>query len=449
MISLLLILAIGIVFIIVSTSRFNLHPFLALLITAYFVAFSAGIPSGEISSIIGQGFGKTLSGIGLVIIAGTLIGVILEKSGATITISNSILKLVSEKRPSTAMSIIGYIVSIPVFCDAAFVILSALNKSLSEKTQKSIIPISIALSTGLYAPHVLIPPTPGPIAAAANLQMENLFLVIMTGIIIAIPVVAVGNIYAGFLSKKYTFVPNQDIDQNIATKSISEKSLPGIIPSLAPILLPILLMALGTIAAFYKTGDADPNAIISILEFLGSPTNALIVGLGCAFVLLPRYDKTTLTDWMEKGLTNAAKILVITGIGGALGAVIQYLPLKEYLSEGFINNNLGILIPFIIAAILKTAQGSSTVAIITASAIVYPILSGLGLDSEMGKTWVIMAIGAGAMTVSHANDSYFWVVSQFSGMNIKTAYRTHTIATLLQGTTGLIFTYIGYLLLGS
>ena len=173
MFGVLLILFAAIVFIIIATSKFNLHPFLTLLIATFFIAIFAGIPLNQISGIITTGFGDILKSIGIIIIAGTLIGVILEKSGATITISQAIIKLVTEKRPTMALSIIGYIVSIPVFCDSAFVILSSINKSLSKKTRKSIVPLAIALSTGLYAPHVLIPPTPGPIADAANLHMDN------------------------------------------------------------------------------------------------------------------------------------------------------------------------------------------------------------------------------------------------------------------------------------
>ncbi len=446
MFGIFLILFAAIVFIIIATSKFNLHPFLALLIATYFIAFLAGIPLNKISGIITAGFGSILKSIGIIIIAGTLIGVILEKSQATTTISQAIIRLVTEKRPTMALSIIGYIVSIPVFCDSAFVILSSINKSLSKKTHKSIVPLAIALSTGLYAPHVLIPPTPGPIAAAANLHMDNLFLIIIMGMIIAIPVVISGNIFANFLAKKYPFTGDVEKLKSFDETNTNVK-LPSLSASLAPILIPILLMALGTTANVI--GQSIHNQTITeIITFLGTPVNALLIGLGFAFFLMPKFNKTTLNDWMGEGIKNAATILVITGAGGALGAVIKFLPLQDYLSEGIATKNLGILLPFIIAAVLKTAQGSSTVAIITTSAILFPILPILGFDSETGKALMIMAIGVGAMTISHANDSYFWVVSQFSNMDIKTAYKTLTVASLIQGITGLISVYIAYLIIG-
>lgn len=444
MLSIFLILFLGITFIVISTTRYKLHPFLALLITAYAIALFSGIPLSEISGIIAGGFGKTLTSIGLIIIAGTIIGVFLEKSGATITISKAIVKLVTEKRPNLALSMIGYVVSIPVFCDSAFVILSSLNKSLSKRTKTSIVPLSIALSTGLYAPHVLIPPTPGPLAAAANLHVDNLLLVIVIGMIVAIPVVLAGLFYANFLVKKYPY--EGELEMTNEAVEASEDHLPSLGLSLAPILVPILLMAIGTTGSFLSEEIAMP-VLVKTLAFLGNPTTALFIGMVISFRLMPSLDKVKLNAWVGEGLKNAALIIMITGVGGALGAVLQQLPITEYLSEGLATKSLGLLLPFLIAAVLKTAQGSSTVAIITTSAIVYPLLGALGLDSEMGKTLVVMATGTGAMTVSHANDSYFWVVSQFSGMDIKTAYKTQTVATLLQGVTGIITVYILSLIL--
>lgn len=445
MITILSILAVGIVFIVLATSRFHWHPFLALLVATYFIAISAGIPLRETGKIIGGGFGSTLSSIGIIIIAGTLIGVILEKTGATWTISKAILKMVSPKRPAAAMSMIGYIVSIPVFCDAAFVVLSSLNKSLAARTGKSVVPIAIALSTGLYAPHVLVPPTPGPLAAAANLHLENLGLVILVGLMVALPVAGAGYLYSLYLARKYKVTDDGGRSEDHELLASEPEKSPKLLWSLLPVLLPIGLMATGTVVSFLTPVNST-GFWLSALGFLSDPVNALLIGLGAALFLLPSFDKVTMTDWMDEGLTNAAKILVITGMGGALGAVIKYLPLEEYLSSDLTFSQAGIVIPFAIAAILKTAQGSSTVAIITTSAIMYPLLAGLGLESDLGKTWVIMAIGAGSMTVSHANDSYFWVVSQFSNMDIRTAYRSHTVATLIQGLVGLFFVYLGYML---
>ena len=436
----LLILLAAILFIVVSTTKYKLHPFLALLITAFGVGILIGIPLVELPVVVSLGFGKTLQGIGIVIIAGTVIGVFLEKSGATITISKAIIRLVSAKRPIAALNFIGYVVSIPVFCDSAFVILSSLNKSLSRETRTNRVPLAIALSTGLYAPHTLIPPTPGPLAAAANLHLDNLLLVIIAGLLIALPVVAIGQAYAHYLTKKYPYLEGEAEELNVTVET--EQKLPSLGLSIAPILVPILLMAMGTTAKLML----DEGGFRSFLEFVGTPVVALLAGMFLSFLLIQKGDEN-LNNWITDGLKNAAMIIIITGVGGALGAVLQQMPIQEYLSEGLAGKSLGLLLPFLIAAVLKTAQGSSTVAIITTTAILYPLLGSLGLDSDMGKTLVIMATGAGAMTVSHANDSYFWVVTQFTGMDIKTAYRTQTVATLLQGIVGLITVSLAGLIL--
>ena len=161
---------------------------------------------------------------------------------------------------------------------------------------------------------------------------------------------------------------------------------------------------------------------------------------------LGRFTKTEsfLSEVVNKGIQTAAPILLITAMGGTLGLVISKLPVAEFVAEHLLYPELGLLIPFLIAALLKSAQGSSTVAIITASAMVFPMLATLGLDSDLGKTWVVIAVGIGSMTVSHANDSYFWIVSQFGNLSVKEAYRYHTFATLLQGIAGLIIVITGY-----
>ena len=204
-------------------------------------------------------------------------------------------------------------------------------------------------------------------------------------------------------------------------------------------IVPISLMCLGSLLKIV------PSFIgLEYLMFLTKPSAALGIGLLFAFRLLINQPKKNINKVIKKGFKQAIPILVITGMGGALGRVIQTIPLEDYALEVSTFSGFGILIPFMIAALLKTAQGSSTVAIITTSSIIFPLLSVLGLDSEMGKVWAIMALGVGSMTVSHANDSYFWIVSQMSGMDVKTAYRTHTVGTLLQGIVGLVVVFIGF-----
>ena len=293
----------------------------------------------------------------------------------------------------------------------------------------------MALSTGLFAPHVLVPPTPGPLAAAANLELENLFLLIAIGASIAFILILVGGAYGHYLTQKKDYDPILTETKKSNPKTVK---IPSFFKALLPILVPILLMCIGTLLKFLP-----PDFLgVTFLSFITKPTSALGIGMLFAFGLVRSKRKTFLNNSIKKGIEQAAPILIITGMGGALGNIIQTIPLKTYAESIASMESLGILIPFLIAALLKSAQGSSTVAIITTSSLIFPLLPILGLDSEMGKIWAIMALGVGSMTVSHANDSYFWIVTQMSGMDVKTAYKTHTIGTLIQGGVGLIVVWL-------
>lgn len=442
-------LLITIIFIVLATSKFKLHPFLALIIASYALAFMAKVPALKVAEYVNNGFGGTLTSIGIVIIAGCIIGTVLEKSGAAIKMAEVIIKLVGEKRPTIAMSIIGYIVSIPVFCDSGFVILSSLNKTLAKKTKTSMVAMTVALSTGLYATHTLVPPTPGPIAAAANLKLDNLLMVILIGMLVAIPGTIAGNIFANKFGSKYKSKFEEEADDGVTYEMELKRygQLPSAWKAFAPIIVPILLMALGSIASF-PSHPFGLGAFKTVCNFFGTPVNALLVGVVFSLMLIPKLNSETLNGWIGTSLKDAAIILIITASGGALGNVIKQIKVGDYIGTSLSGLSLGIFLPFIIAAALKTAQGSSTVAIVTTSALIYPLLSSLGLGSEMGKVLAVMAIGAGAMTVSHANDSYFWVVSQFGGMDVKTAYKTQTVATLVQGlvTIATVFVFSLFLL---
>lgn len=430
---LIVILLVAIGFIVLSTSKWKLHPFLALLIAAYGIAFSVGMKYAEIAKTITTGFGGILAYIGIVIVLGTIIGVVLEKSGAAVQMANVVLKVVGKRRPVLAMSIIGYIVSIPVFCDSGFVILNALKRSLVKQLKVSGVAMSVALATGLFATHTLVPPTPGPIAAAGNLMVGNLGFVIVVGLFISMFTMLAGYFWAMKQGKRYTSGEDLSIDLEKDEDVVAKYGeLPSAFKSFAPIFIPVLLMALESIVKLSFKTSSD-MLWYKVFVFLGNPANALFVGVLFASLLLPKWNEETLSGWVGEGVKNAGEILIITGAGGALGAVLKASGIGDYLGASLQTLSLGIFVPFIIAAALKTAQGSSTTALVVTSTIMYPLLASLGLDSEMGKVLTVMAIGAGALTVSHANDSFFWVVSRFSQMDVPTSYKAYTMATLLQG----------------
>ncbi|ENM5729185.1 GntP family permease [Vibrio mimicus] len=448
--SLILILLAVIAFIVLATTKFKLHPFLALLIAAFVAAFAYGLPADSIAKTITTGFGGILGYIGLVIVLGTIIGVILEKSGAAITMADTVIKLLGERFPTLTMSIIGYIVSIPVFCDSGFVILNSLKESLAKRLATSSVAMSVALATGLYATHTFVPPTPGPIAAAGNLGLESqLGLVIAIGLFVAAVAAIAGMLWANRFQKVEADIVDaqESSNQDWQALKASYGTLPTASQAFAPIFVPILLICLGSIAKF-PSFPVGKGVLFEVLTFLGQPLTALLIGLLLSVRLLKSTDKVAeFGERISQGITSAAPILLITGAGGAFGAVLKATPLGDYLGTTLSALGVGIFMPFIVAAALKSAQGSSTVALVTTSALVAPLLGQLGLDSEMGRALTVMAIGAGAMTVSHANDSFFWVVSQFSRMSVGLAYRAQTMATLVQGVTAMAVVYVLSLIL--
>ena len=433
----LFIILVALIFIVVAIAKFKIHPFIILLLAAVMVGFLIGLEPQEILGTISLGFGNTLSSIGIIIAFGSIIGTFLEKSGGTKKIASTLLRIIGTKKSPLAMNITGMIVSIPVFCDSAFIILSSLNKALSKKTGISLVVFAVALSSGLYVSHVFIPPTPGPLAAAAALE-ANIGLVILLGIVVAIPTALVGYLWA--LKCNTSINTTEDITPDNTAKPT--KKLPSLLAVVAPILIPILLIALHSIAS-YPTAPFGNGTIVDVFAFIGNPLTALFIGILFAVTLV--YKTTNGQErlgWISTSLQYAGVIILITGAGGALGNILRAAELGNLIETNFSEIQLGLFLPFILAAILKTAQGSSTVAIITTATIVAPLTPSLGLDTEIAKALAVLAIGAGSMTVSHINDSYFWVVSQFSGMTTKTTLNSHTLATFFQGIVAITLLYI-------
>ena len=426
-----------IIFIVITSTRFKVHPFLSLLAAAFIFGLLTGMPTDKILESVTLGFGGTIGNIGVIIVAGIIIGAFLENSGGAQTLANFVLKLVGKKRVHTAMGLIGYIVSIPVFADSGFVILSSLNRALTKKAKLSLAGTAIALSLGLTASHTMVPPTPGPIAAAGIINAD-LGLVILLGMCTSI----FGLIISIFFSKnagKKVFIDPETDNENKDEIQFT-KYQPGVIKSFLPILIPIILIVFRSVAEF-PTQPFGEGQAKTILGFVGNPVIALFIGVLISFFLPEKFNKEMLSTsgWVGDALKSAAIIILITGSGGAFGKVLQNSEMASLLGDNLKNTGFGLWLPFLIAAAIKTAQGSSTVAIITAASIVTPLLPAMGLDSETSKALAVVAIGAGSAVVSHANDSFFWVVTQMSSMNIKQGYRTHSLGTIILGLSSMIF----------
>ena len=434
----LILFAAAIILMVVAIARWKVHPFLAILGTALLLAILLGVPFADIPDVIGKGFGSVMSGIALVIIFGSLIGSVLEQTGGAVALARAVERVVGKHHPRLAMMLIGWSVSIPVFCDSGFVLVSPIGKSLAQRSGISPVPLMLALAAGLFASHVFIPPTPGPVAAAGLVGLENnLLLVIGLGAVISLLSLIPAYFFAGRFGKLI-----EDNSKNSVTSEISEShtSVSATL-SFLPIVLPIVLMALGSVASLMNL----PQGVATALTFLGKPVIAMMIALlSCLPLLMQQKMTGRFYDITQSSLKTAGPIIFITAAGGVLGAVVvasAFVDINKESGESL--KALGVVFPFLIAAVLKSAQGSSTVAITTTASMMglfndsSSMMSALGFTSPLAAALVVMAIGAGAMTVSHANDSYFWVVTGFGGIKARDGYRTMTLMTLIMGLTAI------------
>ena len=418
--------------------RFKIKPFLTLLIASFLSGIFLKIDILETLYLIYKGFFSIVLIIGPIIIIGTVLGKFLNETGTSKKMVNTFISYFGIDNIPLSLNLIGLIISIPVFCDAAFILMSSIVKDLSRITKKNIILLSVCLATGLYSAHVFIPPTPGPIAASAiiNADIGLLFLI---GIVVGIIVSISGYVWMKFLFKKEFKIKSVEIKSHDFT---SDRS----IVSFFPVIVPILLISASTIIKYPKL-DINQLPFLKIFEIIGKPEIALLIGFIMTLIFLKKDEIQSTPQWIIKSLKNSFGILLITGAGGALGYIIRESEIIDNLNLNIATGLASIFSVFILATIIKTIQGSSTVAIVTTCAITAPILQSIGMTSELEKVILIISIGSGAMTISHVNDSYFWVVTKYSNIEINDVLKYFSSATLIQGLTGLVLSIFIFIFL--
>ena len=418
--------------------RFKIKPFLTLLIASFLSGIFLKIDILETLYLIYKGFFSIVLIIGPIIIIGTVLGKFLNETGTSKKMVNTFISYFGIDNIPLSLNLIGLIISIPVFCDAAFILMSSIVKDLSRITKKNIILLSVCLATGLYSAHVFIPPTPGPIAASAiiNADIGLLFLI---GIVVGIIVSISGYVWMKFLFKKEFKINPGEIKYHDFT---SDRS----IVSFLPVIVPILLISTSTIIKYPKL-DINKLPFLKIFEIIGKPEIALLIGFIMTLIFLKKDEIQSTPQWIIKSLKNSFEILLITGSGGALGYIIRESGIIDNLNLNIATGLASIFSVFILATIIKTIQGSSTVAIVTTCAITAPILQSIGMTSELEKVILIISIGSGAMTISHVNDSYFWVVTKYSNIEMNDVLKYFSSATLIQGLTGLVLSIFIFIFL--
>ncbi len=397
-----------------------------------------GLPVTDILSTIKTGFGQIVGSLGLLIILGTTLGLMLEHTGSTSVLAAYVLRKTGTGRSSLALNIIGYVVGMPIFCDSGFIVLSGLNKAMAVRSGISMLIMASSLATGLYAVHCMMPPHPGIMAATGIIQAD-VGKVMLYGLLIALPASACGYAWSLYAGHKLPAPPVEAPDITIPSGR-----LPSVGMAVLPIAIPILLIALRSFLALEKNAT---SLVIQTLNILGIPEVAITIGIILTLLSLRNGQASNVRKILVEGAEKASGILVIIGGGGAFGAILAKADLGRHIAENPAITGTGILLPFLITAIIKTAQGSSTVAIITAASIIHPLLPALGLNTPDGNILSVLAMGAGSMMISHTNDAYFWVISRFSGLEIKDMLRVYTTATLIMGIAAMSGVYLLSLLI--
>jgi GntP family gluconate:H+ symporter len=465
---LLLALVLGIVTIVVVVLRTRLDAFVALLMAALVTGFVAGTPALDTIASITTGFGNTLAAIGIVIGLGVGIGKILEVSGAADSLARAFVKALGRGREHWAMAGTGAVVSIPVFCDSGYVIMNPLARSIARRIKGHYVTLALALGCGMTVTHHLVPPTPGPLGVAGILGAD-LGGLVLAGLVFALLLLPVVVLYAAWIGPRLESeineetrlavyhgaevgtrgttlaYPGEDADDR-ADEDYEEHNPAfmlgdppegekphrvGLGVASLPLLVPLLLIVANTVATAIDRSNQGvlspedeytPSAFASVLAFIGHPVVALLVGIVLAvYVLLPRWTpRKKVHHWLSEAAASAGLIILITGAGGAFGQVLRDSGVGDELAEAISAMSLpGVLVPFLIASLVRVAQGSGTVAMITAASVSAPLVVGLGLSPLLAA----LACCAGSMVFSYFNDSYFWVVTRFTGLDGTAAIR--------------------------
>lgn len=430
-------LVISVVLLMVLITKLKVHAFFSLLLISLIIGVASGLPLADVATMVAGGFGGTMQNIGIVIICGVIIGEVLECTGGAQKIANSIIKLVGIKRAPLATSLTGGIVSIPTFCDSGFVILNPVIKALSKSGNIPYMVLVTALMSGLLTTHSLVPPTPGPIAAAGILGAD-VGKVMLYGIIISVPVILGTLLWCNskFIRRKFPEIA--DGDTNIDSEAFNQKvkNAPSTFMSFLPIVLPIILIVTRSFTNMY----ANPELMwVQIVGFIGTPYIALLIGALVSFLLPKKLTEEVTDTWISNAIKNSAEIILITGIAGSFGKVLQGIGVGDVLAGIISKANLpSIILPFVISAIILIAQGSATVALTTASAIILPLLPALGISPELA----VIAIAGGSFCGVLPQGSYFWCVTKLAGFDIKKGYIAVTATTFVMGGIALVSIWI-------
>ncbi|HBL76610.1 MAG: gluconate transporter [Bacteroidetes bacterium GWF2_42_66] len=426
--------------------KLKINAFIALLITSIYVGILSGMPLSSINQSIQEGMAGTLGFVATVVGLGAIFGQMLESSGGAQSLAHNLVKKFGNEKASWALTLTGFLVAIPIFLDVGFIILVPIVYALARDTKKSILYYGIPLLAGLAVTHAFVPPTPGPVAVADIIKAE-LGWVILLGILIGIPVaILAGPVFGKYISKKIDLQPPSGMFETNEDIHHPDGKLPSFGLILSLIGIPLILILLSTVAGILTSKKIIETSLFTeIVAFCGHPFTALIIATLIAIYLLGikrGMPKQQILDLSTKALGPAGIIILITGAGGVLKQILVDSGIGKMMAESIAGSSFSpILLAWLLAAIVRITQGSATVAMITAAGIIAPVLSMLNL-SDPGRALIVIAIASGATILSHVNDSGFWLVSKYLGMNEKQTLQSWTVMETIISVSGLILSLI-------
>ena len=435
---------IGLFTVVVLLVVLDLPAFVGLIIAAFVVGIvTVSVPFAEVPQTVAEAFGDVLISIGIPILMAAIIGKTLMESGAAERIVRAFLNITGEERSELALLGSSYILSIPVFFDNVFYLLAPIGRSMRARTGGKFALYVSVLGAGALATHLLVPPTPGPIAMASELSVD-LGLAIVVGLAVAIPTSLIGGlVYGRFIDARLDIPLRESMGssgesvEDTANRSLEQ--LPGLGVSSSPVLVPVLLIASNTVAGIVLAEGAPVRQITS---FFGDPNIALtIAALIGAWIYFQQSDLTSeeLGDQLTEALQSGGNIIAITAAGGAFGAMLQEAGIGDYIAGGLSDIGIPLLLSgWLIAGLIRVAQGSGTVAILTGASIMAPLTGQLSVH----PVWMMMAVGTGGMLFAWYNDSGFWIVKEIAGLTQAETFKTFSAVNFIMSVTGITVVYI-------
>ena len=429
---LMIVFVISVVALLLLIIKVKMNPFLAMIIVSILSGFLVRMPIADIAGNITTGFGNTLASVGIVIGLGIIFGNILSEARATESIAKGLLKITGTKQAALAVTIAGFLISIPVFMDAAFVIMMPIVKYVAKESKKSLMTFICALGVGTIVGHALVIPTPGPVTVAGNMNANVSGFLLYSLIAGFFAILIAGYLYGKVFSK----YPAYEGDENMAASLESGSDIPSFGLSMTALLFPIVLILVSNVIITIAPAD---SAVHGLFTFLGDKNIALLLGCIGAILMLKKNVAKDFNTIVVEAADSAGLILLITGGGGAFGRVISQSGIGDYLVTTMSDMNVSpIILGFALSALLRVSQGSTTVALVTTSGILGPAIAGTGASPVL----VGLAICAGGIGFSLPNDSGFWVLSRFGGISVSDTLKSWTVGGTIASFVSFIIIYI-------